>query len=69
MSGLILALFIGFLLGVLLMIFLVAGREEEDLLDRVEKAEFSRARLSRASDDEREHASERAGESTPSDDD
>lgn len=69
MSGLILALIVGFLLGVLLMIFLVAGREEEDLLDRVEKAEFSRARQSRASDIEREHAGEGAGERTACDDD
>ena len=42
MSGLILALTIGFLLGILLMIFLITGREEEDLLDRVERAESSR---------------------------
>ncbi len=41
MGSLIIAVTIGFLLGILLMIFLVAGREEENLLDRVEKAEAS----------------------------
>ncbi len=68
MSGLILALVIGFLLGVLLMIFLVAGREEEDLLDRVEKAESSKVRLPRGSDSESEPASERLGKGTSCDD-
>ncbi len=42
MSLLIFALMLGFLLGILLMIFLVTGREEENLLERVEKAELSR---------------------------
>jgi hypothetical protein len=51
-SGLILALVIGFLLGILLMIFLVAGREEQELLDRVEKTELSNGRPSRASGNE-----------------
>ncbi len=42
MSGIILALTIGFLLGILLMVILLAGREEEKLLKRVEQAETSR---------------------------
>ncbi len=42
MGGLIVAGIVGFLLGVLLMVFLVAGREEEELLNRVEKAELSK---------------------------
>jgi hypothetical protein len=48
-GGLIVAGIVGFLLGVLLMVFLVAGREEEELLNRVEKAERSRERTSRES--------------------
>ena len=36
MGGIILALTIGFLLGILLMVILMAGREEENLLERVE---------------------------------
>ena len=59
MSGLILAAVIGFLLGVLLMIFLITGREEEDLLDRVEKTGLSGVRLGRASDSETEPVSKR----------
>jgi len=39
----ILALIVGFLLGVLLMILLFAGREEEALVDRVEEAERTRS--------------------------
>lgn len=42
MSGILLALTIGFLLGILLMVFLVAGREEDNLLDRVERVEAAR---------------------------
>jgi hypothetical protein len=42
LGSLILALTVGFLLGILLMILLVAGREEEKLLERVEQAESSR---------------------------
>jgi hypothetical protein len=38
----IIALTVGFLLGMLLMILLVSGREEEGLLERVEEAELSR---------------------------
>jgi len=41
-TGIVLALTIGFLLGILLMVFLVAGQEEEKLLDRVEQVEASR---------------------------
>jgi hypothetical protein len=48
-SGLILASIVGFLLGVLLMIFLITGREEEELLNRVEKVELSRMGLPRES--------------------
>ncbi len=33
------ALAVGFLLGVLLMVFLVSGRKEEELVDRVERKE------------------------------
>lgn len=65
MSGLILALIIGFLLGILLMIFLVAGREEQDLLDRVERTELSNGRPSRA---EEKPASKRLGLRTPAND-
>jgi hypothetical protein len=36
MGGIILALTIGFLLGILLMVILTAGREQENLLDRIE---------------------------------
>ncbi len=42
MGGIVLALTIGFLLGVLLMVILAAGREDENLLDRVERGESSR---------------------------
>ena len=42
MVGLAVALTVGFVLGILLMILLVAGREEEALVDRLEKAESSR---------------------------
>mgnify|MGYP001617011085 CR=1 FL=1 len=42
MIGLVLALTVGFLLGILLMILLVTGREEEKLLDQVEQAESAR---------------------------
>ncbi len=56
-GSLIIAVTIGFLLGILLMILLVTGREEEDLLDRVEKAESSTATSSR----EPEGATEAAG--------
>ena len=54
MIGLILAMIVGFLLGVLLMIFLVAGREEEELLNRVERAERSRGGTTRGSNSEQE---------------
>ncbi len=42
MGGIVLALTIGFLLGVLLMVILMAGRGEENLLDRIEQIEPSR---------------------------
>ena len=42
MTGIVLALTIGFLLGILLMVFLVAGQEDEKLLERVEQVENSR---------------------------
>lgn len=42
MGGIVLALTIGFLLGILLMVILTAGREEENLLDRIERVETSR---------------------------
>ena len=41
MLSLILAITIGFVLGILLMVFLVTGREEERLLERVERADSS----------------------------
>ena len=37
MSGTILTLMTGFFLGILLMAFLISGREEEELLERVER--------------------------------
>ncbi len=42
MIGIVLALVIGFLLGILLMVLLAAGQEEEKLLERVEQVEASR---------------------------
>ena len=42
MGGIVVALTIGFLLGILLMVFLVAGQEEEKLVERVEQVENSR---------------------------
>ena len=42
MGGIIVALTIGFLLGILLMVLLVGGQEEEKLVERVEKVEASR---------------------------
>ena len=54
MIGLILAMIVGFLLGVLLMIFLVAGREEEDVLNQVERAERPREGTTRGSNSEQE---------------
>ena len=67
MVGLLLGGCIGFLLGILLMIFLVSGREEEELLDRVERAEFRRASSPRASDTEGESVF-RNGKGAPHDD-
>ena len=39
MGGIIVALTIGFLLGILLMVLLVGGRQEEKLVERVERVE------------------------------
>lgn len=39
MISIILALAVGFLLGILLMVLLVSGREEEKLVDRIEREE------------------------------
>jgi len=41
-GGIVVALTIGFLLGILLMVLLVAGQEEEKLVERVEQVEGSR---------------------------
>jgi len=41
-TSILLALAIGFLLGVLLMVLLVSGRHEEDLVERVEQEEARR---------------------------
>jgi hypothetical protein len=48
-TQLLIALTIGFILGILLMIFLVMGREEEELVQRVEEDESSRRGSSRVS--------------------
>lgn len=42
MGGIVVALTIGFLLGILLMILLVSGRDEEKLVGRIEEVEASR---------------------------
>jgi hypothetical protein len=55
-GSLIITVTVGFLLGILLMFFLVAGRDEEDLEDRVEKAESSGATSSRRPDGAKEAA-------------
>ena len=60
MTGIVLALTIGFLLGILLMVFLVAGQEEEKLLDRVEQVEASR-RLSANGSEQRAESVKQAG--------
>ncbi len=39
MTGILLALAVGFLLGILVMVLLVSGRHEEELVDRVERRE------------------------------
>ena len=39
MGGIVVALTIGFLLGILLMVLLVGGQEEEKLVERVEQVE------------------------------
>ena len=39
MGAIVVALTIGFLLGILLMVLLVGGREEEKLVERVEQVE------------------------------
>jgi hypothetical protein len=67
-SGLILALTIGFLLGILLMIFLITGREEQDLLDRVERAEASRVRVTQGIESEGELAKGGPRERAPRED-
>lgn len=67
MSLLIFALMLGFLLGILLMIFLVTGREEENLLDRVEKAELSREASRRESQTVEESGDRKRGEKIPAD--
>ena len=64
-ASLIVAVTIGFLLGILLMIFLMAGREEEDLLDRLEAAESSRVMSPRGSEGPREAAGNERAENIP----
>jgi hypothetical protein len=41
-TTIILALAIGFLLGILLMVLLVSGRKDEDLIEKVEQEEARR---------------------------
>ena len=62
MVGLVIALTVGFLLGILLMILLVTGREEEELLERVEKAELSRREAAQESKDVRDPVRTNPGE-------
>jgi hypothetical protein len=38
-TGILVALAVGFLLGMLVMVLLVSGRQEEELVDRVERRE------------------------------
>jgi hypothetical protein len=61
MGSLILALTVGFLLGILLMILLVAGREEEDLLERVERTESSKAASAQKPESPEERAAKQKG--------
>ena len=56
MGGIVVALTIGFLLGILLVVLLVGGQEEEKLVERVEQVENSR----RLPANEPEQASESA---------
>lgn len=65
MGSLIVAVTVGFLLGILLMIFLVAGREEEALLDRLEQAESSKATSPREPEGAREAEGDRRLEGIP----
>jgi hypothetical protein len=50
------------------MIFLGAGREEEDLLDRVAESELSKVRAPRASETREDVANKRPKPGTPRDD-
>jgi len=49
-GGIVVALTIGFLLGILLMVLLVGGQEEEKLVERVEQVENSRRLAANGSD-------------------
>ncbi len=48
MGGIVVALTIGFLLGVLLMVLLVGGQEEEKLVERVEQVEDAKRKAQSA---------------------
>ena len=48
MGGIVVALTIGFLPGILLMVLLVGGREEERLVERVERVEDAKRRAQSA---------------------
>jgi hypothetical protein len=61
-GSLIVAVTVGFLLGILLMVFLVAGREEEALVDRLEQAESSKATSPREPEDARKTEGDRRAE-------
>ena len=50
MGGIVVALTIGFLLGILLMVLLVGGQEEERLVERVEQVGASRRPSAHGSD-------------------
>jgi len=47
-GGIVVALTIGFLLGVLLMVLLVGGQEEEKLVERVEQVEDAKRKAQSA---------------------
>lgn len=64
MSDAVLPLIIGFLFGILLMVFLISGHEEEGLLVRVERAELSKRRPSPASANQEDPESERPSDRT-----
>lgn len=61
MSGIVIALTIGFLLGILLMVLLVSGQEEEKLLERVEQVETSRKLHTNGSEERAESVQQTGG--------